>query len=182
MDNQFHPTNYWVCDRLFVLGLRLMRVQINISVADKNISGRDLCPQGNTSMNNGNLPAGPCGLQLIACYWMIAHQLYMYIYIYIYIKWTVFVNVTTKSAQHAHARMIAKSDLIHRQVMRPLRHWYLSVPKSHAYKIFVSKTPILNSAYTQIILSWHTNKNFEIPFISLYHFISISTWGPLYKD
>ena len=26
---------------------------------------------------------------------------------YIYIKWTVFVNVTTKSAQHAHARMIA---------------------------------------------------------------------------
>ena len=24
-----------------------------------------------------------------------------------YIKWTVFVNVTTKSAQHAHARMIA---------------------------------------------------------------------------
>ena len=25
----------------------------------------------------------------------------------IYIKWTVFVNVTTKSAQHAHARMIA---------------------------------------------------------------------------
>ena len=30
-----------------------------------------------------------------------------YIYIYIYIKWTVFVNVTTKSAQHAHARMIA---------------------------------------------------------------------------
>ena len=31
----------------------------------------------------------------------------IYIYIYIYIKWTVFVNVTTKSAQHAHARMIA---------------------------------------------------------------------------
>ena len=30
-----------------------------------------------------------------------------HIYIYIYIKWTVFVNVTTKSAQHAHARMIA---------------------------------------------------------------------------
>ena len=25
----------------------------------------------------------------------------------VYIKWTVFVNVTTKSAQHAHARMIA---------------------------------------------------------------------------
>ena len=34
--------------------------------------------------------------------------LYIYIYIYIYIKWTVFVNVTTKSAQHAHARMIAR--------------------------------------------------------------------------
>ena len=34
-------------------------------------------------------------------------RLYIYIYIYIYIKWTVFVNVTTKSAQHAHARMIA---------------------------------------------------------------------------
>ena len=32
---------------------------------------------------------------------------YLVIYIYIYIKWTVFVNVTTKSAQHAHARMIA---------------------------------------------------------------------------
>ena len=31
----------------------------------------------------------------------------IYTYIYIYIKWTVFVNVTTKSAQHAHARMIA---------------------------------------------------------------------------
>ena len=31
----------------------------------------------------------------------------IYIYIYIYIKWTVFVNATTKSAQHAHARMIA---------------------------------------------------------------------------
>ena len=29
------------------------------------------------------------------------------VYIYIYIKWTVFVNVTTKSAQHAHVRMIA---------------------------------------------------------------------------
>ena len=25
-------------------------------------------------------------------------------YVYVYIKWTVFVNVTTKSAQHAHAR------------------------------------------------------------------------------
>ena len=34
-------------------------------------------------------------------------SLSLYIYIYIYIKWTVFVNVTTKSAQHAHARMIA---------------------------------------------------------------------------
>ena len=33
--------------------------------------------------------------------------MYVCIYIYIYIKWTVFVNVTTKSAQHAHARMIA---------------------------------------------------------------------------
>ena len=31
----------------------------------------------------------------------------IYIYIYIYIKWTVFVNVTTKSAQHAHVRMTA---------------------------------------------------------------------------
>ena len=31
----------------------------------------------------------------------------MHVYIYIYIKWTVFVNVTTKSAQHEHARMIA---------------------------------------------------------------------------
>ena len=31
----------------------------------------------------------------------------IYIYICKYIKWTVFVNVTTKSAQHAHARMIA---------------------------------------------------------------------------
>ena len=31
----------------------------------------------------------------------------IWIYIYIYIKWTVFVNVTTKSAQHAHVRMIA---------------------------------------------------------------------------
>ena len=30
-----------------------------------------------------------------------------HVYIYMYIKWTVFVNVTTKSAQHAHARMIA---------------------------------------------------------------------------
>ena len=28
-------------------------------------------------------------------------QVHRYIYIYIYIKWTVFVNVTTKSAQHA---------------------------------------------------------------------------------
>ena len=36
---------------------------------------------------------------------MVNHS-YIYIYIYIYIKWTVFVNVTTKSAQHAHARMI----------------------------------------------------------------------------
>ena len=35
------------------------------------------------------------------------NAIYMYIYICIYIKWTVFVNVTTKSAQHAHARMIA---------------------------------------------------------------------------
>ena len=60
----------------------------------------------------------------------------------------MFVNVTTKSAQHAHARMIAiivekspnsshmydhgfmentnrqavKTDFIHREVMRPLRH------------------------------------------------------------
>ena len=33
--------------------------------------------------------------------------IYISTYIYIYIKWTVFVNVTTKSAQHAHARMIA---------------------------------------------------------------------------
>ena len=33
--------------------------------------------------------------------------IYVYIYIHIYIKWTVFFNVTTKSAQHAHARMIA---------------------------------------------------------------------------
>ena len=37
----------------------------------------------------------------------ISIYVYTCIYIYIYIKWTVFVNVTTKSAQHAHARMIA---------------------------------------------------------------------------
>ena len=37
----------------------------------------------------------------------ISSLIYIYIYIYQYIKWTVFVNVTTKSAQHAHARMIA---------------------------------------------------------------------------
>ena len=30
----------------------------------------------------------------------------MYVYLYVYIKWTVFVNVATKSAQHSHARMI----------------------------------------------------------------------------
>ena len=55
-----------------------------------------------------------------ACWWLSAVWYYdfcracddtiwvSYIYvIYIYIKWTVFVNVTTKSAQHAHARMIA---------------------------------------------------------------------------
>ena len=44
-------------------------------------------------------------------YLNVTKQMYMhiciYIYIYIYIKWTVFVNVTTKSAQYAHARMIA---------------------------------------------------------------------------
>ena len=44
--------------------------------------------------------------------WLDKHRIetvyvYIYIYIYIYIKWTVFVNVTTKSAQHAHARIIA---------------------------------------------------------------------------
>ena len=33
--------------------------------------------------------------------------IYIHMYIYMYIKWTVIVNVTTKSAQHAHARMIA---------------------------------------------------------------------------
>ena len=33
--------------------------------------------------------------------------MYVCVYIYIYLKWTVFVNITTKSAQHAHARMIA---------------------------------------------------------------------------
>ena len=32
---------------------------------------------------------------------------YIYTYTHIYIKWTVFLNVTTKSAQHANARMIA---------------------------------------------------------------------------
>ena len=31
----------------------------------------------------------------------------MFIYNYVYIKWAVFVNVSTKSAQRAHARMIA---------------------------------------------------------------------------
>ena len=36
---------------------------------------------------------------------IVAHT--QYIYIYSYIKWTVFVSVTTKSAQHAYARMIA---------------------------------------------------------------------------
>ena len=34
-------------------------------------------------------------------------NIYRCLYIYIYIKWTMFVNVTTKSAQHAHAWMIA---------------------------------------------------------------------------
>ena len=33
--------------------------------------------------------------------------IYIYVYIYVYIKWAVFVNVTTKSGKHAHARMIA---------------------------------------------------------------------------
>ena len=36
-----------------------------------------------------------------------ATEHYILVNIYIYIKWTVFVNVTTNSAQHAHARMIA---------------------------------------------------------------------------
>ena len=38
---------------------------------------------------------------------MLVWILFFLYHIYIYIKWTVFVNVTTKSAQHAHARMIA---------------------------------------------------------------------------
>ena len=40
-------------------------------------------------------------------YIYIYTYIYVYVYIYNQIKWTVFVNVTTKSAQHAHARMIA---------------------------------------------------------------------------
>ena len=77
---------------------------------------------------------------------MLATQL---TYRYIYIIWTVFANVTTKSAQHGHARMIAiivrkspnlshlydhgfmdvipivresKIDFIHKQVIRLLFH------------------------------------------------------------
>ena len=56
-----------------------------------------------------------------------------HINIYIYIKWTVFVNFTAKSAQHAHARMIAKTDLIHRQVMCPLRHGGSHFVKKYIY-------------------------------------------------
>ena len=48
-----------------------------------------------------------CAWEYISCLWETWKWIYIYIYIYIYIKWTVFVNVTTKSAQHAHARMIA---------------------------------------------------------------------------
>ena len=44
---------------------------------------------------------------------------YMYIYIY---QMDCVCQRYPKSAQHAHARMIAKTDLIRRQVMRPLRH------------------------------------------------------------
>ena len=39
--------------------------------------------------------------------WKNTHWCTFHIYIYIYIKWTVFVNITTESAQHAHALMIA---------------------------------------------------------------------------
>ena len=39
--------------------------------------------------------------------WYVWHRSFLYqCFIYIYIKWYVFVNVTTKSAQHAHERMI----------------------------------------------------------------------------
>ena len=43
----------------------------------------------------------------LQCVWKDGVVLvFIYIYIYTHIKWTVFVNVTTKSAPHAHARMI----------------------------------------------------------------------------
>ena len=55
-----------------------------------------------TKQNNRVLAIHAEGIKLPA--WSHYREM---IYIYICIKWTVFVNVTTKSAQHAHAWMIA---------------------------------------------------------------------------
>ena len=49
-------------------------------------------------------------IKTLSCLSRLEHtkiSLLALLYIYIYIKWTVFFNVTIKSAQHAHARMIA---------------------------------------------------------------------------
>ena len=47
---------------------------------------------------------------------------YIYIYIYIYQMDCVCQRYHKECPTHAHARMIAKTDLIHEQLMRPLRH------------------------------------------------------------
>ena len=68
---------------------------------------------GSWSKTDINIPPCEKGSNILAtiyvCQWVQALRAFpcICIYIYIYIKWTVFVNVTTKSAQHAHARMIA---------------------------------------------------------------------------
>ena len=63
---------------------------------------------GSGQTHTVNVTPPPTALDSIVIFINIMLQIIVItIKIYIYIKWTVFVNVTTKSAQHAHARMIA---------------------------------------------------------------------------
>ena len=61
----------------------------------------------------------------------LCKQKSFYIYIYIYIKWTMFVNVATKSAQPAHAWMITTVvEKVQTQII--CEHGFMNIKWRHA--------------------------------------------------
>ena len=113
---------------------------------------------------------------------------YIYVYIYLYMKWTAVVKFATKSAQHAHARMIA--TVIERvqlkSCLRPSYRGCFEIPKNVKWLPPCSKgSTQLFCAISRYSTAWwlvyqYIHKEQYI-YIYIYIYVCVCVWRDIFN-